>query len=160
VSQTTTVSIVTPEYIREGQAHILQDKDVPAYVSILRIHGPFLFGTTDKLVGETADLNVFAPIVVLRLRNMTAIDATGLHAFEVFSDRLKRAGKSLILCGACHQPARIMRQVEFVAHIGRNNIVPSVQSALTRARELNNKFDRPRTFPSRDCEGAALTPRG
>src|SRR5262249_2942694 len=46
VSQTTTVSRVTPEYIEDGRAHSLQDKQVPSYVTILRIHGPFLFGTT------------------------------------------------------------------------------------------------------------------
>jgi SulP family sulfate permease len=140
VSQTTTVSMVTPEYIREGQPHILQDKDVPPYVSILRIHGPFFFGTTDKLAEETADLNAFARIVILRLRNMTAIDATGLHAFEVLSDRLKKAGKNLILCGACHQPARIMVQADFVSHIGSANIVPHVQDALKRAREIESGF--------------------
>jgi len=137
VSQTTTVSMVTPEYIREGQPHILQDKDVPRFVSILRIHGPFLFGTTDKLVEETADLSVVARIVLLRLRNMTAIDATGLHAFEVLSDRLKKAGRSLILCGACDQPARIMKQAEFVEHIGEKNIVANVQDALMRAHEID-----------------------
>src|SRR6202050_663767 len=43
ISQTTTVSVVTPEYIQEGRPHILQDKQVPWYVAILRIHGPFLF---------------------------------------------------------------------------------------------------------------------
>ena len=53
VSQTTTVSLVTDDYIERGRAHSLQDKDVPQYVSILRIHGPFLFGTTDKLAEET-----------------------------------------------------------------------------------------------------------
>jgi sulfate permease, SulP family len=137
VSQTTTVSMVTEEYIREGQPHILQDKDVPAFVSILRIHGPFLFGTTDKLAEETADLSVFARIVILRLRNMTAIDATGLHAFEVLSDRLKKAGRGLILCGACHQPARVMSQVEFVEHIGEKNIAANVQDALKRAHEID-----------------------
>ncbi len=49
ISQTTTVAPVTEEYIRDGRAHILQDKQVPWYVAILRIHGPFLFGTTEKL---------------------------------------------------------------------------------------------------------------
>ena len=80
------------------------------YVTILRIHGPFLFGTTDKLVDATADLSKFAPIVILRLRNMTAIDATGLHALEAFSDRLKKSGRTLILCGARHQPAQFLEQ--------------------------------------------------
>jgi SulP family sulfate permease len=140
VSRTTTVSVVTPEYIMEGQPHILQDKDVPEFVSILRIHGPFLFGTTDKLAEETADLSAFGRIVILRLRNMTVIDATGLHAFEVLSDRLKKSGRSLILCGACHQPARIMSQAEFVENIGEQNIVANVQEALARAHQLQAGF--------------------
>ena len=80
ISQTTTVAPVTEEYIRDGRAHVLQDKQVPWYVAILRIHGPFLFGTTDKLVEATADLGPLPPVVIVRLRNMTALDATGLHA--------------------------------------------------------------------------------
>src|SRR5580658_7830635 len=80
VSETTTVSVVTPQYIAAGRLHSLQDKTVPAYVTILRIHGPFLVGTTDQLLDATADISKFGQIVVLRLRNMTAIDATGLHA--------------------------------------------------------------------------------
>ena len=42
VTQTTTIARVTPEYIEEGRPHSLQDKEIPDYVSILRIHGPFL----------------------------------------------------------------------------------------------------------------------
>jgi SulP family sulfate permease len=141
VSQTTTVAMVTPEYIESGWAHILQDKDVPGYVSILRIHGPFLFGTTDKLAEETGDLKKFAAVVVLRVRNMTAIDATGLHALEVFSDRLRKTGRTLLLCGAREQPARMLEQAEFVRHLGRENILPHVEAALNRAREVNTSFE-------------------
>ena len=49
VADTTTVTAVTDDYVREGQAHILQGKTIPPYVKIFRIHGPFLFGATDKL---------------------------------------------------------------------------------------------------------------
>ena len=49
VTATTTVSQVTEEYLREGHAHILQHKEIPPYVAIFRIHGPFLFGATDKI---------------------------------------------------------------------------------------------------------------
>jgi SulP family sulfate permease len=141
VSQTTTVAAVTDAYIEDGRAHILQDKTVPPYVSILRIHGPFLFGTTDKLAEETADLNRFAPVVILRLRNMTAIDATGLHALEKFSDRLKQAGKTLLLCGALAQPGRMIERSELVEHLGKENILPHVEAALLRAREIAEDFD-------------------
>lgn len=141
VSQTTTVSRVTDEYIEDGRAHILQDKAVPPYVTLLRIHGPFLFGTTEKLAAETADLDGYGPVVVLRLRNMTAIDATGLHALEQFAERLRASGRTLLLCGALAQPAKLLAQAEFIAHVGAENILPHVEAALDRARELGEAFE-------------------
>jgi SulP family sulfate permease len=140
ISQTTTVATVTSEYIEDGRPHILQDKDVPPYVTILRIHGPFLFGTTDLLAEETSNLSKFAPIVILRLRNMTAIDATGLHALETLCDRLKKSGRTLVLCGARRQPAEFLEQAEFIEHIGKENIQPHVQAALARARRIYEDF--------------------
>lgn len=141
VSQTTTVSTVTEDYVKSGRVHILQDKVVPPYVSILRIHGPFLFGTTEKLTEETADLNQLAEVVILRLRNMTALDATGLHALETLAERLHRTGRTLLLCGARDQPARLLARAEFVRHIGQENILPHVEAALQRAREIGEDFD-------------------
>jgi SulP family sulfate permease len=140
IAQTTTVEPVTPEYIEEGRLHVLQDKEVPPYVTILRIHGPFLFGTTDKLIEATANLKNFAPVVVLRLRNMTALDATGLHALEQLADRLSKSGRTLLLCGARAQPERLLNQAEFVEHVGRKNILPHVSAALARAQEVNEAF--------------------
>src|SRR6185295_10360333 len=136
VTETTSVSTVTPEYIEDGRAHVLQDKHLPPYVTILRIHGPFLFGMTDKLLDATADPNKLAPIVILRLRNMTAIDATGLHALEELSDRLTASGRRLVLCGARQQPAQFLHQAEFIEHVGADNIVPHVAAALARAKEI------------------------
>ena len=136
VTSTTIVSTLSREEIEDGRVHILQDRQVPAYVTILRIHGPFLFGMTDKLVDATTDLSKFAPIVILRLRNMSAIDATGLHALETLSDRLQRTGRAMILCGAREQPAAFLHQAEFVEHVGADNIVPHVEAALARAQEV------------------------
>jgi sulfate permease, SulP family len=140
VTETTSVSPVTPEYIEDGRPHILQDKHVPPYVTILRIHGPFLFGMTDKLDAATAEIGKFGPIVILRLRNMTAIDATGLHALEQLSARLRMSRRTLVMCGARRQPAELLEQAEFVEHVGRENIVPHVEAALDRARELMSRF--------------------
>jgi len=140
ISQTTTVAPVTEEYIRDGQPHVLQDKEVPWYVAILRIHGPFLFGTTEKLAEATTDLNQFPAVVVVRLRNMTALDATGLHALEVFAKRLRKSGRTLLLCGARDQPAELLHRADFVAHIGPENILPHIDAALRRAREINSAF--------------------
>ncbi len=138
VAETTTVAPVSDDYIRDGLPHVLQGRIIPPYVTLLRIHGPFLFGTTEKLVEATANLEAFSPIVILRLRNMTAIDATGIHAIESFAKRLGASGRSLLLCGAMQQPSRLLLQPRFLDHVGRENIMPNIQAALDRARELQD----------------------
>jgi SulP family sulfate permease len=138
VTQTTTVSEVTSEYIREGHVHILQHKEIPPYVSIFRIHGPFLFGATDKLDSIVSRLPELPLVLILRLRNMTAIDSTGLQAFENFAIRVHESGRKLILCGAREQPARRMREAGFHRHIEATNICSNVAEALERAKSLHS----------------------
>src|SRR5690606_4755760 len=90
----------------------------------------------DKLTEATRDLTSFGEIVIVRLRNMTALDATGLHALEEFSERLRSTGRTLLLCGARHQPARLIGRSAFLQHVGAENVLPHVQAALERARAL------------------------
>jgi SulP family sulfate permease len=136
VTTTTTVSEVTDEYVRDGHAHILQHKEIPAYTVIFRIHGPFLFGATDKIEEIHFRIPQLPPIVIMRLRNMTAIDATGLQALEKLADTIHASGRELIFCGAREQPAKLMRQSEFEEHIGSENICASIADALARAKQI------------------------
>jgi SulP family sulfate permease len=136
VVQTTTVTEVTDEDLADGRVHVLQDKQIPDYVAIFRIHGPFLFGATDKLDDITSRLGTLPPIVIVRLRNMTAIDGTGLRALEDLSDHLRASGRTLLLCGAREQPRQLMAQAEFDRHVGAENVCDNVQDALARARAV------------------------
>jgi sulfate permease, SulP family len=141
VAATTTVSQVTDEYVEDGRMHILQDKDIPYYATIFRIHGPFLFGATDKLSAVTNDLHTLPPVVILRLRNMTALDATGLFAIEEVARQLHAANRTLILCGARQQPAGLIHQAEFEEVVGAENICDNVQSALRRAEQVHDQLE-------------------
>jgi SulP family sulfate permease len=136
VASTTTVSRVTDDYVEDGRVHILQDKDIPYYATIFRIHGPFLFGATDKIYAVTENLHKLPPVVILRLRNMTALDATGLFAMEEVAKQLHATKRTLILCGAREQPAQLIHQAEFAEVIGEENICENVQEALSRAEEV------------------------
>jgi SulP family sulfate permease len=156
VSETTTVAAVTPEYLLDGQAHILQDKDIPSNVTILRIHGPFLFGTTEKLAEATSDLNRFGDVVILRLRNMTALDATGIHALEQFSERLHKTGRTLVLCGARDQPSRLISRSAFLEQVGAENVLPHVAAALARANAILQDFSGVGRETAREMEHRPL----
>jgi SulP family sulfate permease len=136
VASTTTVSQVTDDYVEDGRVHILQDKDIPYYATIFRIHGPFLFGATDKIAAVIENVHQLPPVVILRLRNMTALDATGLFAIEEVARELHASKRTLILCGAREQPAQLIHQAEFAEVIGEENICDNVQEALSRAEEV------------------------
>lgn len=152
VAATTTVARVTSDYVREGMQHSLQLHEIPEDTAIYRIHGPFLFGSTDKLDVIERDFDTLPSLVILRLRNMTAIDSTGMHAIEHLADRLHATGRTLILCGMRNQPKAMMERADFQAHIGGENIVPTVQAALARARALLLD-SRPRTAVQTRLDG-------
>jgi sulfate permease, SulP family len=136
VTLTTTVSRVTEEDIEIGRLHVLQEKEIPPHVAIFRIHGPFLFGGTEKIDSIREQLWELPEIVILRLRNMTAIDSTGLQALERLADEVRSSGRFLLLCGARERPAQFMRQAEFEQHVGAENICPHLTHALERANAI------------------------
>jgi len=140
VALTTTVSQVTDDYLQQGWQHILQDKKIPPYVTIFRIHGPFLFGSTDKLEEIENRIDELPPIVILRLRNMTAIDATGLNAIEMLADKLHKSKRELLLCGAPWQPLKMMKRAEFERYVGAANMCENVEAALQRAAIVHQEM--------------------
>ena len=137
VSATTTVSEVTPAYVEAGRVHILQDKVIPPYATVFRVHGPLLFGVTDKLTRIADRIPDLPRVVIVRLRNMTAIDATGLQALETLGQALHASGRSLVLCGAREQPSMLMDAAAFHRQVGERNICPNIDAALKRAAEIH-----------------------
>ncbi len=136
VTLTTSVEEITPEYVEAGFAHSLQSHTLPAGAKAFRIHGPFLFGATDKLSVIEEQFDTLPRVVLLRLRNMTAIDATGLNALENLADNLHKSGRHLVICGMREQPANLMEQAKFHERMGDENIVPSFEAAVGRARAI------------------------
>lgn len=136
VTKTTTVTQVTEQYLRDGREHMLHFREIPDGVAIFRIHGPFLFGSTDKveeILDRAAEL---PPIIILRLRNMTAIDATGIQALEDLHRRLTAEGHQVIFCGAREQPANFLTRSGFEKHVGAENVCSCVAEAMERAKQL------------------------
>ena len=136
VTQTTTVTRVTEQYLKDGYVHILQHKEIPPYVAIFRIHGPFLFGATDKIDEIISQVPELPPIVVIRLRNMTALDATGLQALENLVAQVRASGRAIVFCGARQQPQRMIKDAEFHECVGDENICENVTVGLERARAI------------------------
>jgi len=140
VSRTTVVAPLTKETMAQAKAHIIQDYTIPPYISIFHIQGPFLFGAAEKLNDLATNVEELGPIVILRIRYMTAIDATGLYAIEQFHERLHAAGKHLLLCGGRGQAKRLIYTSALPKIIGARNILPNIRAALSRAESIQEQF--------------------
>src|SRR5262249_39661203 len=144
VSETTTVGAVTDEDLGDGEPRVMTDKYIPAYVSVVRIRGPFLFGATEKLERATADLANFGPVVVLKLTYMTAIDGTGTPALETLAARLHATDRALVICGAQPHPTQLIGRSKLTKKLGPRNLQPHLDAALERAAIIHGGFDTPR----------------
>jgi SulP family sulfate permease len=140
VSRTTVVAPLTNESIGNARNHFVQNQSIPAYLSMFHIQGPLLFGAAEKLKQIAYDIDGLQPIVVLRMRYMTAIDATGLYAIEQFYEQLHASGRILLLCGIRGQPKRLIYTSKLPRLMGARNILPNVRSALSRAEDIHEKF--------------------
>ena len=136
VAETTSVSPVTKDYILTGRAHVLHDKHIPEYVEVFTVQGALLFGAAHKLEVIIHRLQALPPVVILRLRGMSAIDSTGLGEIEEVAARLQASGRHLLLCGAKEHPAKLIHQPVFEEKIGAENICENIQDALNRAEQI------------------------
>jgi SulP family sulfate permease len=135
-SETTQIMAVDETTETEGSQHSLVGKEVPDGVMIYRIFGAFFFGAADKLESILKWEKREPEVLILRMRKVMAMDATGLNALEDLYERLHRKGKHLILSGPHHQPMLVMGRAGFLDRIGEENVCAHIDAALARSREI------------------------
>ena len=156
VARTTVVAPLTNASIGLAKNHFVHENSIPGYLSMFHIQGPLLFGAAEKLKQIAYDIDQLQPIVILRMRYMTAIDATGLYAIEQFYEELHASGRILLLCGIRGQPKRLIYTSKLPQLMGARNILPNIRSAMSRARGINEKLlDHPNVATA-GCAAAAV----
>ncbi|MFT3828492.1 MAG: SulP family inorganic anion transporter [Opitutaceae bacterium] len=136
VAETSQITAVDEASETEGTHHSLVGRAVPKGVLIFRVFGAFFFGVVDKLDDELKRAKMEPEILILRMRKVLAIDATGLQALIDLHLKLKKKGKHLILSAPHTQPLAVMENAGFIDTIGRDNVCPHIAAALARAREI------------------------
>lgn len=136
VSETTQITAVDEMSETEGPQHSLVGKEIPKGVMIYRIFGSFFFGAADKLETALKRSGQEPDVLILRMRKVLAIDATGLNALEDIYDKLHARGKHLILSGPHTQPLFMMDKAGFLDRLGRENVCANIHLSLERSREI------------------------
>jgi len=136
ISETTEITAVDENSDTEGAHHSLVGKTIPPGVLVFRVFGAFFFGATDKLEKALQSANREPKILILRMRKVVAMDASGLNALENLYDKLRRKGGHLILSGPRTQQYFAMEKAGFIGKLGTENVCPHIDASLVRAREI------------------------
>ena len=103
---------------------------VPPDVQIFEIQGPFFFGAAHKF-RHTLDRIATSPrVLILRLRQVPAMDATGLRALEEVLAQCRRSETTLVLSGVHPQPRALLARSGFLDRLGPDRIFPDLTAAL------------------------------
>ncbi len=136
VSENSEITLVDPDTETEGPHHSLLGKDIPEGVVVYRIFGAFFFGAADKLEYALKRAEQLPDVLILRLRKVISIDATGLNALEDLHEKLALRGKHLIISAPQPQPLATMRKAGLITRLGEENVCPHIDAALARARQI------------------------
>lgn len=110
--------------------------ELPPEIAVFEINGTFCFGAARSFT-ETLQADRRRPrVVILRMRHVLAIDATGLHALEDVHQRLHSQGTALLLAGVHAQPLAAMIKAGTVEHLGLDNLFSTFPDAVERAAQL------------------------
>jgi SulP family sulfate permease len=135
MSETTQIMAVDESTETEGAQHSLVGKEVPHGVLVFRVFGAFFFGAADKLETALKGVRREPKVLILRMRKVLAMDATGLNALEDLYEKMCKRGQHLILSGPHTQPYATMVRAGFIDQLGEKNVCPHIEAALERARE-------------------------
>jgi SulP family sulfate permease len=132
----TNVSAVTGDLLDEdGSEELGTGPAIPAGVEVYEINGPFFFGAAETFKDTLALVSGKPKVLVLRMRRVPVIDATGLHALTDVVRRSRRDGTLVLLAEVQPQPLEALGRSVLIEEIGEEHICPTLEAALARARE-------------------------
>jgi SulP family sulfate permease len=108
---------------------------IPPGVEVFEINGPFFFGAVHKF-RETVGAGGAPRVIILRMRRVMALDASGVRALEDLLYRCRRDGTRLLLSGVHAQPLTVMQRSKLLTQLPAEDVHSRFDGALDRAREL------------------------
>jgi SulP family sulfate permease len=151
MAEVSNVSVITRE-LEDAEDQLdpnsIDKKQIPEGVEVFEINGPFFFGAAKKFRDQMTIVEDPPKVRIIRMRNVPAIDATGLQTLKDFYNDAIKHKTTMILSGVHTQPLYAMTQAGIFDLYGEENIHGNIDDALDRAREVLGlpKLGRPKDF--------------
>ncbi len=110
-------------------------KEIPEHTTVIEFEGPMFFASSEKFNSITFEEGV--KTVILRMRNVPALDSTAMRALNEIYSTCKKSGLTLILSHTNEQPLSVMKKAGFYDELGEENFLPNIDEALAYAEKIN-----------------------
>ena len=139
MSEVTNVRFVTREFAETGpdepdDPNSVRRRDVPRGVEVYEINGPFFFGAAEKFKDTLSEVAGRPAVLIIRMRNVPAIDSTGMHALRDIVRSARKEGTLVLLSDVHAQPLVALGQSDMLDDIGDDHLFGNIDDALAQAR--------------------------
>jgi SulP family sulfate permease len=110
-------------------------KEIAQYVTVYEISGPFFFGAANMFV-DTLENMKDCKVLILRMRSVPAMDATGYHALYKIYKRCCANDVKIILSHVQSQPVKLLQKYGFVDAIGKEYFCKNIDASLKKAQQI------------------------
>jgi SulP family sulfate permease len=139
MSNATQIGLITKDLKdeeKEEEEPTQARRNVPAGVEVFSINGSLFFGVIEQFRDAVQRIEKPPKVLILEMRNVISIDATGLQALEDLLKRLRKSKTVLLLVGVHAQPLFAMQHSKFIDTVGETNLIGSLDDALAHAAEI------------------------
>ena len=108
---------------------------VPKKIEVFEINGSFFFGAAERFRDALAQIETPPKVLILRMRKVIAMDATGLRALEDVHYKSLKNNVLLVLSGVHTQPLVVMQRSGLYDKIGEENIFGNINEAIEHGKK-------------------------
>jgi SulP family sulfate permease len=120
----------------EGEARDISQLAVPDGVEVFEIYGSLFFGAIERFKDAMRTVEERPRVLILRMRHVPTIDASGLHTLRELREATARRGIALIISAAGASVRALMERTGFAGELGAENFCEDIFIALERAKQL------------------------
>jgi SulP family sulfate permease len=140
MAEVTNITIVRREFEETGSPQVdeqgaIYRRQIPPGVEVYEINGPFFFGAAEKFKQTLGEISRRPEVLVIRMRNVPAIDSTAMHALKDLVRRTRKEGTHVLLSDVHSQPLIALGRSGLLDEIGEENLFGDVDEALEAARQ-------------------------
>ena len=145
MASVTNIELITKD-LEEDEEEVedpkaISKREIPDGVEVFEVYGSLFYAAIDQFKDAMRQIENPPKVLILRTRNLLAIDASGEHALEDLLNRTKKDGIILVISGVHKQPLHRLVASGLIDKIGEDNLCGDIDEALQRAREILKKGD-------------------